>query len=1103
MSGSNLSQDPRMQRPAGRNMWRVSSVLLLSLAAAASSRVTESRGILDSIQRFSLLPTYLPVSYTIHQSELSFFLKEANQDIMRNSSLQSRVESFLIYKAKKQPMMNATYGPFSIEQEVPQDLLLISNHFGSTDKFAFNWRIKAYILKDKIYHFKPKVQVLFYIVGRDWDDYSTAERLPCVKVFAFRETREVKATCKLTGDLGLCVADLELLASWFDPPTVIAGHKKMLEQPDGSPVELYYSIQQSDEKGNCVMEDTRKIQMSHNYFDDAGPPLQRIGSIYLYQSPSSNSSIEVVIDGYIAIRSFYRNIRTGDILSYFVFLAKNFTQAKFKLRAKVTEGVNLFGIRGSSHLWDVKESMDFPGKLSPVIIDCQRKYSIPATSFVENYYEIFQMDFKISSSTNPSGVQIITWQAEYLGQVLSDLGISKIYVNERDITALIPLAMEAEILNTAILTGKTVAVPVKTVAVDSSGSVTDVSELVDCKSSNEDVLKVSERCDYVFVNGKEIKGKVNAIVNFSYQHFKPSLEMTVWVPRLPLLIDVSDTELNQIKGWRVPIMGNKRSARDSDDDDDEDKKGRGCALQYQHAILRVLTQFIAESSETPGQLTYMLGSDWQVDITDLISEFIRMDESKVVSLKGQVLTGLEVGMTTLQILSPLSDAILAEKTVMVVDEKVTIADLGIQVVTGLSLSLQLSPGSNRAIYATTIAQEHFSSPKQEVEISCWIQFSDGTVTPLEIYDSKDFSLSVSSLDEKVFTVSQDSKSKWTVFSGIADGQGALVKVELMINEVCQKSKRKSVLTVGFGHVRVRFGHNNGNNTRNVNYRDHFENHPIGRKQRIPMERARPDITYFGTPSMERDIQNMNRATTDQAPLNKNRERESLLDDDSHLPNMPMDFTSFPAQVDLPGSDGEMEENDLAQNTRGLSDLEIGMYALLGVFCLAILVFLINCVTFALKYRHKQVPVDEQEAMTHAHDWVGLTTRTEILESNINFPLQQEECITAVERGVNIAESKYLITSNPSKTVNGQPYRSAETSFNEGKEQKSESATSPTSKRKRVKFTTFTTIPSEDGCPNINSILVNNDDDIKWVCQDIDMGDCKELRNYMERLHENV
>ncbi|XP_068099810.1 transmembrane protein 132D-like isoform X2 [Hyperolius riggenbachi] len=747
--------------------------------------------------------------------------------------------------------------------------------------------------------------------------------------------------------------------------------------------------------------------------------------------------------------------------------------------------------------------MDFPGKLSPVVIDCQRKYSISENTFGENFYEMFQIDFRIGSATDPSGVQIITWQAEYPGQIVSQLGISKIYVSERDIVAVIPVAMEAEILNTAILTGKTVAVPVKTVTVDSTGLVTDVSEVVQCRSTDEDVLKVSDRCDYVFVNGKEMKGKVNAIVNFTYQHFKASLEMTVWVPRLPLLIDVSDTELNQIKGWRVPVMTNRRPARDSEDDDDDDKKGRGCTLQYQHALLRVLTQFIAESPNIAGQLNYLLGSDWQVDITDLITEFIQMDDPKVLRLQGQLLIGQEAGMTTLQILSPLSDAILAEKTVVVVDEKVTVTDLGIQVVTGLSLSLQLSTGSNRAIYATTTAHEHFNSAKQEVEISCWIQFSDGTVTPLDFYDPKDFSLSVSSLDEKVFTVSQDSKSKWIVFSAVAEGQGPLVKVEFMISELCQKSKRKSVLTVGIGHIRVKFGQDTKNDSRNVHYRDRFENHYIGRRQKTPLEGLRPDGAYFGTPSMERDVQIMNRATTDRAQLNKKRERDSLLDDDSQLSNIPMDFTSFPVQVDLPSNNGDMEENDLVQNTRGLSDLEIGMYALLGVFCLAILVFLINCVTFALKYRHKQVPIDEQETMAHAHDWVGLTNRTDILENNVTFPLQPEECITAIDRGVNLTEAKYLLTSNPPKTANGQTYRSAETSFSELKEQRGEPAASPTSKRKRVKFTTFSNIPCEDGIPNINPILVNNEDDIKWVCQDIDMGDCKELRNYMERLHENV
>lgn len=46
------------------------------------------------------------------------------------------------------------------------------------------------------------------------------------------------------------------------------------------------------------------------------------------------------------------------------------------------------------------------------------------------------------------------------------------------------------------------------------------------------------------------------------------------------------------------------------------------------------------------------------------------------------------------------------------DEKVTITELGVQLVTGLAMNLQLSPGSNRAILATTTTQEILQSPKQ-------------------------------------------------------------------------------------------------------------------------------------------------------------------------------------------------------------------------------------------------------------------------------------------------------------------------------------------------------------------------------------------------------
>lgn len=49
---------------------------------------------------------------------------------------------------------------------------------------------------------------------------------------------------------------------------------------------------------------------------------------------------------------------------------------------------------------------------------------------------------------------------------------------------------DTEILNTAVLTGKKVVMPLRIVAVEEDGVVTDVSDYTDCSSTDEDVLKV-------------------------------------------------------------------------------------------------------------------------------------------------------------------------------------------------------------------------------------------------------------------------------------------------------------------------------------------------------------------------------------------------------------------------------------------------------------------------------------------------------------------------------------------------------------------------------------------------------------------------------------
>ncbi|TRY85209.1 hypothetical protein DNTS_009254, partial [Danionella cerebrum] len=209
---------------------------------------------------------------------------------------------------------------------------------------------------------------------------------------------------------------------------------------------------------------------------------------------------------------------------------------------------------------------------------------------------------------------------------------------------------DTEIINTAVLTGRTVAIPVKVVSIEMNGAVTDVSTSVQCKSFNDDVVKVSMNCDYVFVNGKETRGSMNARVIFSYEHLSAPLELTVWVPKLPLKLELSDYRLSLIKGWRVPILPDRRTARDSDDDDEDERKvSRGCTLQYQRAQVKVLTQFHTTSTEGTNQMITMLGPDWLVDVTELVQDSLKVLDPRVAELVDRtVLVANELGTSTLK-----------------------------------------------------------------------------------------------------------------------------------------------------------------------------------------------------------------------------------------------------------------------------------------------------------------------------------------------------------------------------------------------------------------------------------------------------------------------
>ena len=81
---------------------------------------------------------------------------------------------------------------------------------------------------------------------------------------------------------------------------------------------------------------------------------------------------------------------------------------------------------------------------------------------------------------------------------------------------------------------------------------------------------------------------------------------------------------------------------------------------------------------------------------------------------------------------------------------------------------------------------------------------------------------------------------------------------------------------------------------------------------------------------------------------------------------------------------EEGEEEMVPTPQRVTDLELGMYALLGIFCLAIFIFLVNGVVFVLRYQRKEPPDGATDpASPQPHNWVWLGTDQEELSRQLD------------------------------------------------------------------------------------------------------------------------
>ncbi|XP_061465756.1 transmembrane protein 132A isoform X2 [Rhineura floridana] len=1046
---------------------------------------------------------YLPAELKVLNGPEYFRLQRTDRYLPGNASLGSRSETFLFLHRRLtgKPTVQAGYPPFTAQQAVPAD----------DSKFpdiSTAWDIRAVSIEGTVSPYEPYARVLFHLQGQDW--MSGQQALPCVTLHVFHQAQVIHRACHLQAPLGVCVVELEFPPRWFSPPA--GNSQRKGEDSTITPLraELYYTVEPT--LPGKIPRECPHVRMQERPRPGTEVPKEKlhyVGPVDIrVMSPPRRQ--EVRLDDNVMVRVPDMALRPGQLFTATLILQQNFTADLLIVRVKVKKGLQVLTARPTRpEVWTAKLDKFKGTKHHTALVTCRRSIVSSLDWRAADSPEFLYLDFVVENGTGGlASTRPVTWQVEYPGQdpeAEKDKMVWEIQVSERDVRALVPLVKEQEIVNTALLTGIPQSVPVKLVVVETGGAVSEVTEQMGCESSNKQVLQVSDVCDAVYVGGKESRGARGVRVDFWYRRQHASLLFTVWAPLLPLHIELTDTSLEQVRGWRVPGLASDGSPAEPEEGGEEgERRARACRLQYQRAGVRFLAHFVAHPLDGGRHLTYMPSSDWLLDVSHLVQKHARIQDPRVATLEdGSVVVGREPGMTSVEVRSPVSDSILGEQTLVVSEEKVSVSELQAQLVSGLSLTLSVEPRHLNVFTATCQGLSALRSLKQEAILTIWLVFTDHTLAPIELYGWRDAVLSLSSVNPRVVSVRLDEEQARPVVIAEGPGQGSLLQLSLYPPDSCRKGKPRAPLSQGTMWLEVTFG------------------------QRLPTTSSpQPqDPRHHGEPPFQRAEGAMSgEAVTVAAVTESGRGSRRRGPARVGPPMTKFEETGGNSYEDAEEVEEEEEEDEMVKAPAKVTDLEIGMYVLLGVFCLAIFIFLVNCVVFVLRYQRKEPPDAGSGTASSAqqpHNWVWLGTDQEELSRQLDLrsqhcqdrpldpssagdgccccpgPEGKLEAVAQESPGPPPGPETSVSASTVGLPAPGSP--SLTTTLSRNKEGREGGG-----RRKRVEFVTFATPPGSApsppaSAPAVQSILVASEDDIRWVCEDMGLHDPDELRSYMERI----
>ncbi|CAJ1053266.1 transmembrane protein 132A [Xyrichtys novacula] len=909
------------------------------------------------------------------------------------------------------PGLQASFGPYSVTQLIPEPILPSP--------------LSASLLSEHVQRERGEGgQEVFWVRTLFHRRADGGARGTCITLHAFKETEEHKASCITQPPLGLCVVSLSLPGSWFKGQDARQSNEDLVKPHSNVPlrhrthkrehrrhghhhrntdkhqhtmspslryspgiygdtkvnapralrrqqgpmrdqIQLFYSSVDVEAEfeptaAGCVEE--RAAQSQRKLVHIRALTLKEEKEGKLKRTPEKETCLNgqeeeaISLDSHVVIHHYRGPVMIGQPIRVSVNLRGNFSAEFVVIRLQVKKGlVSIVAQRTvTSDLWTVTLERSQGSTHDVVSILCHKQSGRTHTHTPSVLQQVVCLS--VDGLRHSFGVAMTVsahWFVEYSGRnnPASPHGaaVSTFSFTDRHIYGIAPITEGNTIINTAIFTNQPVSVPVIVLAISHDGKVSDVTSAVTCHSTNENTIKVSNDCSALFVDGSESGlGNTCAVVEFQLGMLSGSVCLEVWAPSVPLRVSLADPVLNAIDGWNHFTES-------------------GCGPVYQRSSVQVLTQFTAQDSE--GRNTHLLGSsDWFVDVTKLVRDWLRVEDPSVASLSQNNLIGLRPGKTSIHVISEQWDGVLGRCDVTVTAEPVTPGDLSVQVVSGLGMLVTSSPAHPSIITTTVTAYNILYSHHQEASISVWLQFSDDSASLLSSFSDLPVSLLLSSLAESVVVVTPGPNQH--IFAQ-GDGGGPLLRAELLvstcgdlpitsnsISEADWIETRARRLARGSGWIRVNLdlGFLQPEEDRNE-MGEEFEFD-------ISDMLVESDIDVYATNSEEDDgggnvssdydrlggkvtDRKWNKAGNEGMISRNNLERAVL------MPSQEEGIVYFsPSQEG--GGRGRGEEE------QGARELEVGVGAVLALICLSTMLFLANCLPCALKDKRRSKMEEEEE-----------------------------------------------------------------------------------------------------------------------------------------------